>query len=118
MEARSSIVFISSIGAVRGVGRMIAYDASKAGLSALVRATAIARKDDGVRANVVMPGLIDTGLGRNANRDLPERQEIPVPLGRRGTAWEVAFATLFLLSRESAYITGQTLAVDGGKTTL
>jgi NAD(P)-dependent dehydrogenase (short-subunit alcohol dehydrogenase family) len=118
MDAHSSIVFISSIGAVRGMGRMIAYDASKAGMAALVRATAIARKDDAVRANIVMPGLIDTGLGRDAQRDLPERQAVPVPLGRRGTAWEVAFATLFLLSRESAYITGQTLVVDGGKTTL
>ena len=56
MEKSSSIVFASSIGAVRGIGKMIAYDASKAGLSALVRATAIARKDDAVRANIVMLG--------------------------------------------------------------
>ena len=118
MEPHASIVFISSIGAVRGVGRMIAYDSSKAGLASLVRATAIARKDDHVRANIVMPGLIDTGLGRSAQQGLPERASIPVPLGRRGTAWEVAYATLFLLSGEAAYITGQTLAVDGGKTTL
>lgn len=118
MEARSSIVFISSIGAVRGIGRMIAYDASKAGLSALVRATAIARKDDAVRANIVMLGMIDTGIGRDGDRNMSGRQNIPVPLGRRGTAWEVAYASLFLLSQESTFITGQTLAVDGGRTTL
>ena len=118
LEPRSSIVFISSIGAVRGIGRMIAYDASKAGLSALVRATAIARQDDAVRANIVMLGMIDTGIGRDGDRNMPGRDNIPVPLGRRGTAWEAAYASLFLLSHESTFITGQTLAVDGGRTTL
>ena len=118
MEPGSSIVFTSSIGAVRGIGRMIAYDASKAGLSALVRATAIARKDDAIRANIVMLGMIDTGIGRDGDRNMPGRENIPVPLGRRGTAWEVAYASLFLLSHESTFITGQTLAVDGGRTTL
>ena len=118
LEPGSSIVFISSIGAVRGVGRMIAYDASKAGLSALVRATAIARKDDSVRANIVMLGMIDTGIGRDGDRNMPGRENIPVPLGRRGTAWEAAYASLFLLSHESTFITGQTVAVDGGRTTL
>jgi NAD(P)-dependent dehydrogenase (short-subunit alcohol dehydrogenase family)/uncharacterized protein (DUF1330 family) len=118
LEPHSSIVFVSSIGAVRGIGRMIAYDASKAGLSALVRATAIARKDDAVRANIVMLGMIDTGIGRDGDRNMSGRENIPVPLGRRGTAWEAAYATLFLLSHESTFITGQTLAVDGGRTTL
>jgi len=103
---------------VRGIGRMIAYDASKAGLSALVRATAIARQDDAVRANIVMLGMIDTGIGRDGDRNMPGRDSIPVPLGRRGTAWEAAYASLFLLSHESGFITGQTLAVDGGRTTL
>ena len=118
MEPGSSIVFVSSIGAVRGIGRMIAYDASKAGLSALVRATAIARQDDSVRANIVMLGMIDTGIGRDGDRNMPDREKIPIPLGRRGTAWEAAYASLFLLSHESTFITGQTLAVDGGRTTL
>jgi NAD(P)-dependent dehydrogenase (short-subunit alcohol dehydrogenase family) len=118
LEPGSSIVFTSSIGAVRGIGRMIAYDASKAGLSSLVRATAIARKDDAIRANIVMLGMIDTGIGRDGDRNMPGRENIPVPLGRRGTAWEVAYASLFLLSHESTFITGQTLAVDGGRTTL
>jgi NAD(P)-dependent dehydrogenase (short-subunit alcohol dehydrogenase family) len=118
LEPRSSIVFVSSIGAVRGIGKMIAYDASKAGLSALVRATAIARKDDAIRANIVMLGMIDTGIGRDGDRNMPGRANIPVPLGRRGTAWEAAYSSLFLLSYESTFITGQTLVVDGGRTTL
>ena len=118
LEPGSSVVFVSSIGAVRGIGKMIAYDASKAGLSALVRATAIARQSDAVRANIVMLGMIDTGIGRDGDRNMPGRENIPVPLGRRGTAWETAYASLFLLSHESTFITGQTLAVDGGRTTL
>jgi NAD(P)-dependent dehydrogenase (short-subunit alcohol dehydrogenase family) len=46
------------------------------------------------------------------------RDRLPIPLARRGTAWDVAYATIFLLSDEASYITGQTLVVDGGLTTL
>jgi NAD(P)-dependent dehydrogenase (short-subunit alcohol dehydrogenase family) len=118
MDPGSALVFTSSIGALRGTGRIVAYEASKAGLAALMRAVAGARRTDAVRANLVMPGLIDTGLGRNAARADPGRAAVPIPLGRQGTAWEVAYAALFLLSRESAYVTGQTLVVDGGRTTI
>jgi len=66
----------------------------------------------------VVPGLIDTPLGRLASRGRPSRDRTPVPLGRQGTAWEVAYATVFLLSGEASYITGQTLVVDGGLSAL
>jgi NAD(P)-dependent dehydrogenase (short-subunit alcohol dehydrogenase family) len=118
MEPGSALVFTSSIGSVKPTGRQVAYETSKAALGALMRAVAVEGKDRAIRSNIVMPGIIDTGLGRNANRELPFRASIPIPLGRQGTAWEVAYAALFLLSDESAYITGQTLAVDGGRTTL
>jgi NAD(P)-dependent dehydrogenase (short-subunit alcohol dehydrogenase family) len=72
----------------------------------------------GIRANVLVPGLIDTPLGRLASRGRPSRDRTPVPLGRQGTAWEVAYATVFLLSGEASYITGQTLVVDGGLSAL
>ena len=117
MEPGSSLVFTSSTGALRGNASLMAYASSKAGLAALVRSVASARKDDAVRANIVMPGMVDTGLGRSASRDLG-RAATPVALGRQGTAWEVAYAALFLLSQESAYVTAQTLVVDGGLTTL
>jgi NAD(P)-dependent dehydrogenase (short-subunit alcohol dehydrogenase family) len=67
---------------------------------------------------VVVPGLIDTPLGRVATEGRPSRAKSPVPLGRQGTAWEVAAATVFLLSDDASYITGQDLVVDGGLSTL
>jgi NAD(P)-dependent dehydrogenase (short-subunit alcohol dehydrogenase family) len=117
MDVGSSCVFISSIAAQRPTGQLVGYETSKAALGALMRAVAFEGAERAIRANVLMLGLIDTGLGRSAN-DALGRGRIPVPLGRHGTAWEVAYAALFLLSDESAYITGQTLAVDGGRTTL
>ncbi len=117
MDPGSSCVFISSIAAQRPTGQLLGYETSKAALAALMRAVAFEGCERAIRANVLMLGLIDTGLGRSAN-DTVGRGSIAVPLGRHGTAWEVAYAALFLLSQESAYITGQTLAVDGGRTTL
>jgi NAD(P)-dependent dehydrogenase (short-subunit alcohol dehydrogenase family) len=72
----------------------------------------------GIRVNIVAPGLMDTSIGRAATQGRPGRAKTPVPLGRQGTGWETAYATLFLLSDEAAYITGQILAVDGGMTGL
>ncbi len=63
---------------------------------------------------MLAPGLIDTPLGRLASAGRPSRARTPIPLGRQGTAWEVAAAAVFLLSEEASYITGQTLTVDGG----
>ena len=116
-EDGSSFVFVSSIASLRPTGRLIAYEASKAALGAIMRAVGVEGKDRGIRSNIVMLGMIDTGLGRSADGNTP-RGSIPIALGRFGTAWETAYAALFLLSHESAYITGQILAVDGGRTTL
>jgi NAD(P)-dependent dehydrogenase (short-subunit alcohol dehydrogenase family) len=117
VSERSSFVFVSSIAAVKPTGQILAYEASKAALGGLMRSVAFAGRERGIRANVVMLGLIDTGLGRSAD-DTAKRATVPVPLGRHGTAWEVAYAALFLLSDESVYVTGQTIAVDGGRTSL
>ena len=112
----AAIVFISSVAGLKPGSRLPAYDASKAGLHGLCRHVALEGARRGVRANVVAPGLVDTPLGRWATRGRPARDRTPVPLGRQGTAWEIATATVFLLSADASYITGQVLAVDGGLT--
>ena len=114
MTDGGSVVLVGSI-ASREVLPFPAYGASKAGLESLCRQAAV-EGAPGVRANLLMPGLIDTSLGRLASSASPLRDQVKIPAGRQGTAWEIAHAAVFLLSGEASYITGQSLIVDGGLT--
>jgi NAD(P)-dependent dehydrogenase (short-subunit alcohol dehydrogenase family) len=118
LEAGAGLIFISSVASLGPGSQLPSYDSSKAGLAGLMRHVAYEGARKGVRANIVMPGLVDTPLGRSATRGRPSRARTPVPLGRQATGWEIAYATIFLLSGEASYITGQSLIVDGGLTAL
>ena len=118
-----SIINISSIAAVCNIG-LVSYKASKAALNAYTHTLATGGAKFGIRANVIMPGLMDTPMAIEgyvaAGHDraaLIKRRNDSVPLGRQmGTAWDIANAAVFLASDASAYMTGHDLVIDGGYT--
>lgn len=116
--AGGSIVNIASINGIAAAPGAGAYTASKAGVIMLTEHMALEWGGHGVRVNAVAPGLIDAGMSDAIYADAEVRRlrSARVPLGRLGTAQDVAETVLFLGSDKAAYISGQTLAVDGGIT--
>ncbi|MBA2631495.1 MAG: SDR family oxidoreductase [Chloroflexi bacterium] len=116
VAARGSAVLVGSIvGAIEGSLRSPAYAAAKAGLEGLARSMAVIGASDGVRVNVVAPGAIATDFDE---RLLPADRRTDVPLGRMGTAEEVAAVIGFLIGPEASYVTGAIWPVDGGRVVL
>lgn len=123
-QESGSIINISSIAAVCATG-IVAYKTSKAGINAYTQSLAIGNAKYGIRANVIMPGLMETpmaiegiskGLGVDKD-ELIRQRNAQVPLrGKMGSAWDIAHAALFLASDEASFITGVALPVDGGQT--
>jgi NAD(P)-dependent dehydrogenase (short-subunit alcohol dehydrogenase family) len=114
MEPGSSMVMISSRAGMRPGARMPAYEASKAAQYQLARTIALEGEPKAIRCNCVVVGPIDTPMGRDEQRKRPNRAS-SVAFGRQGTGWEIAYPTLFMLSRESSYVNAQSLVVDGGQ---
>jgi NAD(P)-dependent dehydrogenase (short-subunit alcohol dehydrogenase family) len=117
-QGRGAIVNVSSIASLVGIPTVSAYAASKGGLDALTRAVAIDYATDGIRCNVVNPGLIDTPMAAPlmANPDMLQPILAQYAIRRPGTPEEVANMVLYLASDEAAWVTGGTFTIDGGMT--
>jgi len=115
IKARSgSIVNISSVVALIGNAGQANYCAAKAGLIGLTKSSARELSSRGVRVNAVAPGMIETDMTAKLNDAQKKTLMATIPLGRIGSAEDIASAVCFLASAEAAYITGQVLSVCGG----
>jgi 3-oxoacyl-[acyl-carrier protein] reductase len=108
------IIAVASINGFRGVENLVGYNAAKAGVIELTRTMAVELAEHGITANAIAPAQIDTRLTRGLPEDARQRRVERIPMGRFGEPEEVAKAALFLASDDAGYITGHTLAVDGG----
>lgn len=117
MKARyGRIVNVSSIIGLGGGAGQANYAASKAGLIGLTKSIAKELGGRGITCNAVAPGFIETDMTSELPQEMRDHVVNNAPAGRLGTPEDLAPAVLFLASREAAYITGQTLVVDGGLT--
>jgi len=108
------IVNVGAVSALRASPGQVNYAASKGGLVAFTRALGAELAPRGIRVNAVIPGAIAAGLAARVDRRVADRLKSAIPLGRFGTAEEVARAVLFLASDDATYVIGQALVVDGG----
>lgn len=111
-----SITFVTSVSGIVAAPRHAPYGAAKAGLIHLVKSMACEWAELGIRVNSIAPGPIITPRLPDTPEWRERVEQSPLPLQRRGTVDEIANAVLFLASDLASYVTGQTLAVDGGMT--
>jgi NAD(P)-dependent dehydrogenase (short-subunit alcohol dehydrogenase family) len=122
-----SIIMISSLAGLRGAATLAGYSATKGAVRLFAKSIAMecASLGDGIRVNSVHPGIIDTPIwgkipaggvpgGQNAPIDCEELAKLATPLGRAGSAREIAQGVLYLASDASSYVTGSELVIDGG----
>ncbi|MBI1861104.1 MAG: 3-oxoacyl-[acyl-carrier-protein] reductase [Deltaproteobacteria bacterium] len=113
-ERKGSIIHMSSVVGLIGNPGQAAYCAAKAGLLGLMKSMARELAGRNIRVNAIAPGFIETDMTATLTPEQKEMMLKQVPLGRTGTAEEIADAVLFLASDRSRYITGQVISVDGG----
>ncbi|MDR1359323.1 MAG: SDR family oxidoreductase [Coriobacteriales bacterium] len=112
-QGKGDFIFTTSCAAYNGVAQGSVYSAGKAGIHSLMRAIAMGYGKYNIRANCVVPGLTTTELSPAGGA--MEQMQVPyIPMGRPGTAKEVAYAALFFASDECRYATGDELIIDGG----
>ena len=127
-QGSGSIINISSISGFRNLGApYIAYNTSKGSVVSFTRNLAATYAAEGIRANSILPGIIDTPMARDATiqtsgkaeseidfEELAKARAARIPMKRTGTGWDIAKAALFLASDDADYITGTEIYVDGG----
>ncbi|NQW24590.1 MAG: glucose 1-dehydrogenase [SAR202 cluster bacterium] len=112
-----SIVNISSVAGLAGSKRTSAYNASKGAVRLLTKSTALQYASEGIRANSVHPGTIETPMTEGFLADAEQREDRMnrTPLGRLGRPEDVAYGALYLASDEASFVTGSELVIDGGR---
>ena len=126
-QGSGSIIGVSSVAGMRYLGYPhLAYSVTKAAVIHFIKMLAQQYASDGIRANTIVPGLIDTPriqknvakvFDANADMDKTRRaRDQQVPMGRMGTPWEIASVATFLASDDASYITGTEMVLDGGLT--
>ncbi len=109
-----SIINITSVVGIAGNGGQTNYAASKAGIIGLTKSLAKEVAPRGIRVNALAPGFVNTDMTADLSAELKDSAIAAIPLGRMGEPADIAKAVAFLASPDAAYITGQTLVVDGG----
>ena len=123
-QLAGSIINISSIASIRWLGTAyISYAAAKGAVNQFTQAVAMQYARKGIRANAILPGMMDTPTVRHSlgavfanEAELVAERNALCPTGKMGDAWDVAWASVFLASDQARYITGIALPVDGGMT--
>jgi NAD(P)-dependent dehydrogenase (short-subunit alcohol dehydrogenase family) len=119
--SKGAVVNVSSVTGLRVFPGVLAYCVSKAGVDQLTRCAALELAPKGVRVNAVNPGVVVTnlhrrsGMSEDAYASFLERSKETHPLGRPGAPEEIAELVYFLASDRSAWITGETISIDGGR---